>query len=115
MFDDKLVEVIALSPDWGIDTDSSFNISTYGGYFLTISNTYTSNMHMNFGGIGYQISNEGALSNRYVNTSEKLRYLNCSMSFRDPTDDIIAAMRELMFRTALASAQPANLQSVTAQ
>lgn len=40
------------------------------------------------------------------------------MSFLDPTDDIVAAIRELMFRTAIASAngtQAADIQHFTAK
>lgn len=65
------------------------NISTYGGFFKSLSDTYELTLHMNFGAIRYQIQNQGALANEYLSTSDNLRSLECSMSFRDPTDDII--------------------------
>ena len=76
-------------------------------------------MGMNFGAIGWQIYNTGALSNRYVNVSSQDEYqLNCTLNFRDPTDDIIANMRDLMFRIAMASADtndPATIHTIPAQ
>lgn len=114
--DDTVDEVVPWPLDEG-SVQSSLNISTYGGFFKSLSDTYSSSMHMNFGAIGFQIFNEGALSNRYVD-SGVLETLNCTMSFRDPTDDIIAGIRELFFRTALASAdatRPADVQRITAQ
>lgn len=116
IFDDKLLDITAVSRVGTID--SSLNISTYGGFFKALSDTYDSSLFMNFGAIGYQIFNEGAVSNRYLNASKQLKSLNCSMSFLDPTDDIIAAIRELMFRTAVTSAngtQAADVQHFTAK
>lgn len=116
IFDDKLLDITAVSPVGNID--SSLNISTYGGFFKALSDTYESSLLMNFGAIGYQIYNEGAVSNRYLNASKQLKSLNCSMSFLDPTDDIVAAIRELMFRTAVTSAngtQAADVQHFTAK
>lgn len=115
IFDDELLDITAVPPVNG-DINSSFNISTYGGFFKALSDTYDSSLHMNFGAIGYQIFNQGALSNRYLNASKYLKRLECSMSFLDPTDDIVAAIRELMFRTAIASAngtQAADVQHFT--
>lgn len=114
IFDDKLLNFTAISPMYQ-NIDSSLNISTYGGFFKALSDTYGSSLRMNYGAIGYQIFNEGALSNQYLNASKYLKSLNCSMSFFDPTDDIVAAIRELMFRTAMASAngQAADVQRFT--
>ncbi|KAL8749203.1 MAG: hypothetical protein Q9184_006900 [Pyrenodesmia sp. 2 TL-2023] len=116
IFDDKVNELLPYPLDEG-RVQSSLNISTYGGFFKSLSDTYSSTMRMNYGSIGFQIFNEGALSNRYVD-SGILETLNCTMSFRDPTDDIIAGIRELFFRTAIAAAngtRPADVQHVTAQ
>ena len=118
IFDDGLINILAVPPMDGLGTNSSFNISTYGGLFKSLDDLYHSSLSMNYGAIGYQIFNEGALSNHYLNTSKDLKELDCSVSFRDPTDDIIAAIRELMFRAAIASAndtQAADVQHVTAQ
>lgn len=114
IFDDKLLNFTTLSRVYE-NINSSLNISTYGGFFKALSDTYGSYLSMNYGAIGYQIFNEGALSNQYLNASKYLKSLNCSMSFFDPTDDIVAAIRELMFRTAMASAngQAADIQQFT--
>lgn len=117
IFDDKLLNITAVSPDNGL-TSSSLNISTYGGFFKALSDTYDSTLSMNYGAIGYQIFNQGAVSNQYLNASKYLKRLECSMSFLDPTDDIVAAIRELMFRTAIASANgtlAADVQHLTAK
>ncbi|KAL8924537.1 MAG: hypothetical protein Q9208_004012 [Pyrenodesmia sp. 3 TL-2023] len=116
IFDDEVNELLPYSLD-GAPVYASLNISTYGGLFKSLSDTYSSSMLMNYGAIGFQIFNEGALSNRYVD-SGVIKTLQCSMSFRDPTDDIIAGIRELFFRTAIAAAngtRSADVQHVTAQ
>lgn len=113
--DDELVQVVDVPPLSIATTSSSFNASTYGGFFKALSDAYQSTVRMNYGSIRYQIFNEGALSNRYVDASDRLESLECSMSFRDPTDDIIADIRELMFRTAIASAESKDEQHVSAQ
>ncbi|KAL8995845.1 MAG: hypothetical protein Q9169_004497 [Polycauliona sp. 2 TL-2023] len=110
--DDKFVQGIKLHSMGYIS--NSFNVSTYGGFFLALADAYESTVHMDYGSIGYQIFNHGALSNRYVNAADELQNLSCSMSFRDPTEDIIADIRELMFRTAIASAEAKDEQRVIA-
>lgn len=115
MSDDKLVGLLSVPSTADGKTPGSFNISTYGGFFKSISDTYESTVRMNYGAITYQIFNEGAISSRYVNAAGRLESLNCSMAFQDPTDHIIADIRELMFRTAIASAHPEDEQHVTAQ
>ena len=118
--DDKVVKLANTSSYMTeLETSNkSFNVSTYGGFFKALSDSYSSVMHMDFGAIGFQIYNQGALSNRYVNTSSTYEGLNCTLNFGDPTDDIISNMRELMFRTAMASADinhPADLHNVPAR
>lgn len=73
---------------------------------------------MNFGAIGYQFFNKGAVLNRFLNASKQLKNLNCSILFLDLTEDIIAAICELMFCTVVTSAngtQVANVQHFTAK
>ncbi len=116
IFDDKVDELVPYPVD-DYRAQSSLNISTYGGFYRSLSDTYSSSMQMNYGAIGFQIFNEGALSNRYVD-SGVIKSLECSISFRDPTDDIIAGIRELFFRTAIASANETrseDVQRITAQ
>lgn len=111
--DDRVLNIDATPRDPRAPLSKSLNMSTYGGFFKTLSDTYECTLHMDYGAIGYQLQNQGALANQYLNTSDNLRELERSLSFRDPTDDILADMRELMFRTALRSAQAVDMQQVT--
>lgn len=101
IFDDELIDITAVSP-LGL-LDPSLNISTYRGFFKALSNTYDSSLRYVWDNVDYWIENKGAVSNRYLNSSKYLQTLYCSMSFLNPTDNIIAAFRELMFRTVIAS------------
>lgn len=116
VFDDEIQNIIPVPPF--SEPFSHFNISTYGGFFKSLNDAYASVLYMNYATTGYQVYNQGALSNRYLKASNDLRSINCTLAFRDPTEDIIAAARELMFRAAIASAnstQPANVQRVAAK
>ena len=119
IYDDKLVKNIVLPPEEATSgASTSFNVSTYGGMFKYLGDSFDSLLHMNFGAIGYQIYNEGALSNRYLDPTQNLESLTCSMVFSDPTNDILASVRELMFRTALASvkgSQAVRVQKISAK
>ena len=113
MNDDKLDHVMDLPRIDVANTSPSFNTSTYGGLFLSLSNTYNSEFNVSFGGaIGNQFINKGALSNEYLNSTEDVHKHSCSMMFNDPTDRIIAAVRELMFRTALASTDESQMDNI---
>lgn len=72
---------------------------------------------MNYDAIGYQIFNQGALSNQYLNGLKYHKSLECSMLFFDPRGDIVVAIHELMFRTAMASTngQAADVQHFPAK
>ena len=48
----------------------------------------------------HQIFGQGALSNPYLNVTGGFGILLCFMSYRDPTDDIIADIREMVYPTA---------------
>ena len=117
--DDKLVKIAeAEEIHAAVTVPSSFNASTYAGFYKALSDNYDSVMHMSAGD-GYDIISTDALSNRLVNVAYDAQgNLSCKLTFRDPTDDIIANMRDLMFRTAVASAdttKPENIHSVPAQ
>ena len=117
MTDDQVLEMNVVPPV-SPSVSSSFNESTYGGLFKFLSDTYDTSMSMDFGAIGFQIFNEGALANRYLNSSINATNLNCSLTFSDPMSDLIGDIRELMFRTSLASATTSevdNVQHATAQ
>lgn len=114
IFDDELLEITAVPRFVSTQASSSLNISTYAGFFKSLSDIYDSSLLMNYGSIGYQILGYGALYNRYLDESNDLTTLQCNMTFTDPTDDIIADIRELMFRTAIASANVTKAADVFA-
>ena len=114
IFDDELIEITAIPRIFGNEVNPSLNISTYGGFFKSLSDIYDSSVRMNYGTIGDQIFGYGPLYNRYLYESNDLTNLQCTMAFIDPTDDIIADIRELMFRTAIASAKVTKAADVFA-
>ena len=100
-------------------TTELYNASTYGGIFKALSDTYGSSIRMKYEFFEYptsgtyQVVTQGAIGQGYIDSTS----MNCTMVFKDPTADILAGVRELMFRTAIASANesfPADIQRVTA-
>lgn len=95
--------------------------STLGGIYLALNNQYNSSAHMRFvGAVGYEILTTGSFANSYAVLGEDKptggsAVNSCSLSFKDPTADLLAAARELIFRTAIASANSSSIQSVTAK
>jgi hypothetical protein len=92
--------------------------TTYGGLALALANRFNSWANMRFAGaIGYDVTTSGATSNQFVqpNTTSGAESMACSLAFTDPTDNLIANVRELIFRTAVAAANSSNIRSVPAQ
>ena len=115
--DDRLVRLVELAPDsGGSNTKSDLNTSTYGGLFKAVQDAYTSSVHLSRGPSGYQVSTAGSLGNLFWGIQDdaphsygkrsELPGLDCSMSFRDPTDYIKNGVRDLMFRTAMFRTPP---------
>lgn len=91
--------------------------STLAGFALALANQYNSVANIRWvGAVGYELTNTGSTASRYVNTSTVSAYnSNCSLAFNDPMQELLAAARELMFRTAIAAANGTNIQTVSAQ
>ena len=121
---------IELAPGSSIFDDVTQNITqvasttalaptTLGGLYKALSDTYDSEAKLkSLGTDGYELLTTGATSNRYavLNASSNLPYTNCTVAFRDPSADILAAVRDLTFRTAVAAAADnTDTQYVTAQ
>lgn len=122
---------IELAPGSTIFNDTVYNATdigvydvqgptTLGGLSKALMDTYNSQASMGFAGaIGYQISTSGATCNRYVVLSSNESFSDCSITFKDPMNDILEAVRDLMFRTAIAaannSANSSDTQQVMAQ
>ncbi|KAL8965507.1 MAG: hypothetical protein Q9183_003817 [Haloplaca sp. 2 TL-2023] len=115
--DDTLVRLVELAPDsGGSNTKGDLNTSTYGGLFKAVQDAYTSSVHLSRGSSGYQVSAVGSLGNLFWGMQEEspnfygkrseLPGLDCSMSFRDPTEYIKNGVRDLMFRTAMYKTPP---------
>ena len=120
MFDDKVIN----HTDVALATTSG--PTTLGGFGKALSNTYNSEANLRFvGAVGYELITTGATANRYAVINQNSTtgsgmgsYANCDLSFRDPSNDLVQAVRSLMFRTAIAAANssiPADSQYVTAQ
>jgi hypothetical protein len=88
--------------------------STLGGLFLALANRFDSAANLRWAGaIGYEISTSGAIAHQFIipqSTSEG--QFHCEIAFTDPTDNMLANTRELMFRTAVAAANAANTTNI---
>ncbi|KAF7507373.1 hypothetical protein GJ744_010690 [Endocarpon pusillum] len=85
--------------------------TTLGGIYRTLDNKFNSSAHLRFvGAVGYEFLTKGATAVQYVKTDEMMKTDGpfnqgfCAVMFGDPTNDILASARELMFRTAIAAA-----------
>jgi hypothetical protein len=96
-----------------IDTVDTDQMAQAGGLFYALDTAYASSADVRFGGaIGYQLTTSGSMVNRYAHVIDPAQ---CSTAFSDPTDEIINAARDLMFRTAIASSNSSLRTTVTAQ
>jgi hypothetical protein len=91
-----------------IDFDvAEFGPTTLGGYYLALKNKFNSEAHLRWvGAVGYELLTTGSTATQYavtnVTTGDGLDIgSSCALTFTDPTMDLIASARELMFRTAL--------------
>jgi hypothetical protein len=92
--------------------------TTIGGLYLALSNRFNSYANMAWAGaIEYSVMSSGSIATRFVipNTTATASYAEqCALSVTDPTANLIANARELMFRTAVAAANSSNIQNVLA-
>jgi hypothetical protein len=95
-------------------TFSGSSGSTWGGVALALSNQYTSYMIVSYDPIAaYSVFYDGSSAHTYISQSHG--FVDCSMTFNDPMDDILASARELMFRAAVSvgNGNSSFLQQVT--
>jgi hypothetical protein len=77
-----------------------------------LANRYNSETNIRFGAaLGYVIITSGSTANQFLLPNSTY---DCGLTFTDPTDNLIANTRELMFRTAIAAANSSNIQSIPA-
>ena len=119
---------ISLDPNTDVFNDTVNNISfipdvpdaptgrsTLGGIYLALSNQFDSKANTRWrGAVGYELSTTGATANRYVQSDSIDDIDNCTLAFTDPTQELLAAARQLMFRTAIAAANGTNIRSTSA-
>ena len=123
---------IELAPDSSMSKDIIYKVynatevtsntttgrTTLGGFHKALSDTYNSEARLKFvGNIGYELLTTGTTSSRYgvLDAKSQTPHADCTVSFTDPSNDILAAVRNLMFRTAIAAANDLDTQPVTAQ
>lgn len=92
IFDDLVVNITTIEEADADDDEGS----TLGGMAVALQNLYSSSSVVNWGGArSWEFNNSGALTNRYGYQG------GCGATFSDPTDEILAAAREMMFRSAI--------------
>lgn len=92
--------------------------ATLAGLYKALSDTYNSEANLRLlGAEGYELLATGATSNRYAvpDTSSPTPNRDCAIAFTDPSNDILAAVRGLMFRSAIAAGTSSDIQHVTAK
>ncbi|KAK5677388.1 hypothetical protein LTS10_009958 [Elasticomyces elasticus] len=108
ILDDTIVEIVKI-----IDSATGFrSASAMGGVAFALSNRFDSSMDVRFAGtVGWQLSTSGATGPQSVESAGN-GGLSCSLNFTDPTQNLIAQARELMFRTALAFGNSSTTQEI---
>ncbi|KAI9868625.1 MAG: hypothetical protein M1813_004475 [Trichoglossum hirsutum] len=92
-------------------SENSVEPTVLGGYALAATNQFNSSADMAFGGaVSWILQTTGSLPHVYITTEG----INCSLSFLDPTYNILAGLREIAFRHAIAIANSTSVQTVGA-
>jgi hypothetical protein len=98
--------------------DVEFQSSTFGGIYLAAQQIFASQAFLTFEpNREWNFASSGSLANRYLHLdqySSSSIFLNCNLTFGDPTSDIFLALNEIMFRTALVAANATDIQNVQA-
>lgn len=109
--DDKVNSISTVTPQ------NAQGPTTLGGMGLALNNKFNSKAYMRFtGAVGYDISSSGSPPNEYIaaagNDSSRIgsSFSTCSLRWADPMADLLAAAREVMFRTAVRAANSTTPQ-----
>ncbi|MDI1490039.1 MAG: hypothetical protein OHK93_001238 [Ramalina farinacea] len=82
-------------------TEAGYGGTKYGGLAKYLKDAYNSDVSVSWNGaVGLAFQSQGTTANRYANTSDASNFDCKQPIFTDPTDDLIQAVRSLMFRTA---------------
>lgn len=107
---------ISLQSEWNNDTVVSYTengyetsrTSTFGGVVLATNDRFSSSAVVYFtGGAGWAMSAQGAAANENMDRSFGT-YSNCSVTWRDPTNTILADIREIFLRTSVLASNKQN-------
>jgi hypothetical protein len=91
------------------------------GFWHALNSRFFSSSSMRWTGArGYEFESEGVMIQPYVNISAATDLAFgtfdpvelCRINFRDPMDDLLQEARDLMFRTAMATANSSHAQTV---
>ncbi|KAL2679290.1 hypothetical protein Neosp_010059 [[Neocosmospora] mangrovei] len=101
----ELAEPSSGRQDSAYQTGSSDNLQTmFGGVYYVLNALYTSYTVLRQGGntnVPYLLNATGQATSNYL-SSDRSTYNNWTMTWEDPTADIVNAARELMLRSAIA-------------
>jgi hypothetical protein len=109
--DDKIISEYSIVEDYWNNANT-----TIGGLALALSNRFNSvvNVHSNHIS-GASVVMVGPLGNQFVVRGDDSGYVGtCGIQFNDPTSNLLANARELLFRTAVAAANSSNIQHIPA-
>ena len=90
--------------------DAGQNV-TLGGFFLAGNDLFGANTSQSFVGAAglFELDDLNTFASQYIVNFEFVE--NCQYTWRDPTDDILLALQEIMFRTAISAAN-ASVSSI---
>ena len=115
MYDDKVVEKSQYTYHSAQCEIGTVPNTTFGGFALGLNNLYASNAYQIVGLSNGLLETAGSMSNRYAHGNQDASRSDvCKVYFTDPSQELLQAVRELMFRSALASATASDRQHVTA-
>ena len=86
--------------------------STIGGIAFAMQTMHESNVSLYSTGV-LASQGSGPMGSMYLNSSQET-YGGCNMTWADPTPDILANIRELIFRSAVSVSNATTLQTVPA-
>ncbi|KKY23201.1 hypothetical protein UCDDS831_g03150 [Diplodia seriata] len=91
--------------------------STIGGIADAASKVFDSSVSFVNEGAGYAVTGQGRMANMYgqLQLSDFTASVGCdNLTWSDPTPDVVGALRELMFRSAIAASNSSTVQHVSA-
>ena len=107
--DDRLIQYV---PAWG---STGPGPTTHGGMYLALNSLFASSVHLRFAAaVGYDLQSTGAPALQYAQAglTSGSAMMDCPTYWSNPTDDMLAAARELAFRTALHAANSTNATNI---